>query len=548
MAGLAQQIAELFNPSVPVINTPSSGYTLPDSESELNRWLRAKAAQRNAGTLGEMLLPGMVPHTDPSQSIFESLSPQPSFESVLPGLRGELQGSPVNAYDYPAVPLEATAGQSQIQSVDTPWYSAFENFYADGGQGESLRPQLGMEGEGQQIVGPPALQQFAGAPGNLAGSGGNFQGGSQSGGFGGGGGGFANVPQGSDLDILMALAASAVGGGGWEGFTYRAPYVLGAQRAAAIENANTARSLYRSSPRAESQKEQRSVYQQRMNGDINRFIQAKSQDVNGAIPQEEWEGAWNQIRSKYSPLGLDPGPSPFEVSWEAAQDQSPEFRNAKLIGTMKEKYGEDAADVMGSMIQAGAKPADIARYHLELEKTRAEERNAMLMIQAKRAETAKQQIETFRQRDLDLYKQTGITSQQLKKNAGMVQSTPDYLQGESAIHAYYDAQLEALNSGGVSAGRLFANGPPKDITAKSFPEFVRKMQQGQSGMSPAEHGDIITFPATVSENDPAVVAAKRSGQAVDVNDPRVMQAVQRGESVLVKQGGKQFLVRLKPQI
>jgi hypothetical protein len=380
-------------------------------------------------------------------------------------------------------------------------------------------PQYGMSGDNASTLGHLQPQHPAMA-GGFNGYGG-MQGGMQYGG----------VPRPSSTDQLLAIGASLLGGGNFNDFAYRAADVLGKQQQGAIQNAQIAQALHRASPAGEMQKQQQEIYQSRMNGDVNRFIKAKAADVNGAIPQEEWEGAWQQIRSQYSPMGLDPGPSPFEIQWNAAKEASPEFRNAQIVQRAKSQYGDGEGEIIGAILSGDEKAVRAATVMNQFAREKALQQRENAKAMKEEINAAQKQVEANRKRDLELYQQTGVVGEQLRKSqsSGMVTPTNDYVQGEAAINAYHDAQAEAATRGIRPQGRLFTNGLPQNVTAKNFSQVIKQIQK----MSPADHGDMATFPATISPNDPAINTAISAGHVFEATDPRVMQALAQGRAVLV---------------
>lgn len=446
---------------------------------------------------------------------------------------------PVDDSGWNTTPTQAT-----IQADPTAWPSP--NVPADVSNVEDapndlnsiIRPQYGMSGDSTGAMHPAMQGQM---------------GGYDSGGNGGYGGGALHA---SDGEILMGLAASLLGGGGFQGYAGRASAVLGAQQASVEHNAQLAQAMHRASPAGGMQKQQRDIYESRMNGDVNRFIKAKSQDVNGSIPQEEWEQGWQQLRSQYSPLGLDPGPSPFEIQWEASRESSPEFRNASIAKQFKEEYGDTEANIVTGMLADGAKSKDVANYRLQLERQKIEAAKVLSKSAADESAAAKKQIEIYRKRDLEQYKNAGIGAGELSKNSAlMVQASPSYSEGESAIHRYHDLQQQSISNGTLAHPSPFFGAPfSNTVTKKDFPALVSSMQVrlGHVGNTAETNGtpkgDALLFPATANPSGLSNLSPEQRARAINADDPTMAASALKtandnGQAVLIRYKGQLRLLR-----
>lgn len=271
----------------------------------------------------------------------------------------------------------------------------------------------------------------------------------------------AALPHPSTMDTAIGLLASLAGGGGSiQGTLAAGGEVGGFQQQEATNNALIQQQLTMNGPAAEMRHNQQNVYQARMQGDINRFMQAKAQDVNGAISDGEWERGWQQIRAQYAPLGLDPGPSPYEVSWEASKQASPEFRNASILKGVREDYDDSTADLAGTLLSADPSGKALADYMLKLKSIDAMQGKTNQKQQLK-------QEDMLRKRNIERLRAIGANAQQIKydPNVGGKVFDPVLMQGLTAVDSYYDRRAAQIQAGQAPSG-------PSDIVEDAYPQIV----------------------------------------------------------------------------
>lgn len=358
------------------------------------------------------------------------------------------------------------------------------------------------------------------------------------------------VPTPSAFNTLAGLGIGLATGGGIQG----ASGINTLQQIQAIGNAGTAPQLQmnqyqldNASPAGQLRKTQQQFYTSRMASDVNRYIKMIGDDQNGNIPDGERDRIWSQIQQKYAPLGLDPGPSPSQIQQWNSQAASPEFRNAALAQTFNMSYGPEAGQMVNSILQSGGTPKDVAQYQLQLEKLKTENKKIEYQAKEKDFLETQKRIEEFRKRDLEMYKEAGVTGGQLTSAMGskLVTSTPSYLGGQAKINAFYDAQHQALREGRtVNASQMGFN-IPSDLSKKTFDKFSSGLG-GNGPMSPAVHGDSLAFPATTTPAQLSNLPPEQKARALTFGseaEARSTLKIPAGQSVLVRIRGQLGLLK-----
>lgn len=350
------------------------------------------------------------------------------------------------------------------------------------------------------------------------------------------------VPTPSLFNTLAGLGIGLATGGGIQG----ASGINTLQQIQAIGNAGTAQQLQMNqyqldaaSPAGQLRKTQQQFYTSRMASDVNRYIKMIGDDQNGNIPDGERDRIWSQIQQKYAPLGLDPGPSPSQIQQWNSQAASPEFRNAALAQTFSTSYGPEAGQMVNSILQSGGTPKDVAAYQLNLEKLKTENKKIEYQAKEKDFLETQKRIEEFRKRDLEMYKEAGVTGGQLSLPPGskLVTSTPAYLGGQSKINAYYDAQHQALREGKtVNASQMGFN-VPADLNSKTFEKFAGGLGSNVSVVDP------VLLPPTTTATDVLALPANVKSRAIDLDAhperaSEVLQLAKDGQSVLIMRHGR----------
>lgn len=361
-------------------------------------------------------------------------------------------------------------------------------------------------------------------------------------------GGTQYNPKPSDLEQLLGAGAALLGGGSPMEMLGTAGGINAYQQLATtrdhnieLQNRRNEQILQDASPQGQMQKTQRAIFQSRLNGDVNQFVKAKASDVNNAIPQQEWENAWQQIRTQYAPLGLDPGPSPFEMQWESAKNASPEFRNATVVQQTKDTYGDSEGEMMGVLLQGDPTGRQAAQYKLQLEKERTQRAKIISNHKNEQMKLDAALVEDYRKRDLEAGKGLGEAAGQFSGAKGNIPSM-DHLAVQSAINAHYDSQLEGLRSGTLQSPRqFFSGGLPANLDKKTYPTFAKSL----AGQAKA-HGDILQVP--VNAKPPLTIDMKARAIAVPDNATAESMNVPPGQSVLVQVNGRYFWVDAKPAI
>lgn len=353
---------------------------------------------------------------------------------------------------------------------------------------------------------------------------------------------YNGVPQPSYIDTALAAAIGLGTGGGLSSVGG----LTGLQQIQSINDVSSNQIQQRNqqildanSPAGQMRKTQQQFYASRMANDTNRYIDMISKDVNHTIPDQERDRMWGQITAKYAPLGLDPGPSPSQVQQWSSESASPDFRNAKMADGIRGEFGGVAGDIASNMLQSGATPKEMMDYHLKLQQNHTAQNK--LLIEAMKAdhEMSAKQVEQYRQRDLEAFKETGVIGGGLSEQRGskMLKASPSYLEGQAAINSFHDQQLAALRGGTLASPTQFFGGSyPKDLSPKNFDAFVNQMKQGShSPNSTAVHGDVLLMPLAQT---PAITP-EMSARAVEIQDPQKPPVpVPAGQKLLVRYNGK----------
>lgn len=437
-------------------------------------------------------------------------------------------------------------------------------------ENSAIRPGYGMSGDNALQLANDAI---------IARTGGGMSGGmSGGGGRSGGGGGYGGVPRPSDLDVLMGIGASLLAGGNLDDFIGTAGYVNSYQHELAQKQALLSQRLDRgrSGGAADTaKKNQQAIYTARMSGDIDKFIKARGQDVNGSIPPEEWENAWQQLRSKYVPLGLDPGPSPYELQWQEERNASPEFRRAEMVKKTREEHGDLTGIMLEDHLANGGDVVSFRRMLTEEQRYKRATEEARDDAREDRAKEIRKsledQVEEQRKRDLHEYENSGIIGDQRVQgySSGDSHFKPDYMRGVDAINTYHDSLRDQVRRGATSLpGRLLGGGamPVEDETqfkALTNQLLNRVYPQGRArAAGPAsavfggqevalpEVGRVVMFApgtdtplfSTPEERDAA------ASRALNVDDPAVASkaletARTTNRAILVSRNGQLFILQ-----
>lgn len=279
---------------------------------------------------------------------------------------------------------------------------------------------------------------------------------------------FTRTPRPSDLEVLMGLGAALLGGGGTEGFLYRASDISRYQQLEAERQAVLRHTLAKDSPRAQ---QQRGLYQNQMNLEYSRFMDAFHKSGASAT-DPEWVQALTQLDAKYTALGLEPPPTPFEfANPELNRDLAPDTKLA--IDSIRRKHGDEAATDAALLASPSVSDTTkgIIAYGQKLDAINA-------ATSSKNYKKRFDEIKALEKQDLEYYKQIGAASKQFKMSYDTRQVSPSasYAKGERAIREYYSNWRADLDEDGLSKSGRFrkvfnALGAPTQAP-KDFNAFV----------------------------------------------------------------------------